>query len=223
MNVEAVRDTQILTATYSWVAVEPSDNQTESIEIQVGQYSTLEDRSVTDIRNTTSRRIDFPYPFPTVPNVLVWLNGFEMATDHDWCMNAYATEIDNAGFTIHVDSVQGTDGVLYSGNACWIAYSENTTNLISDELSTSTIHNFSTWDGQRGDKVHVEFPSSAVDSYPPTFLVAFSQFDFNVTGSLAPRLDVRANVSSTAADVAIVTFDNENLRSARVAYLAAFS
>ena len=39
-----------------------------------------------------------------VPQILVWINGFEFSTNKHWLIKTYATDIDMTGFIIHVDT-----------------------------------------------------------------------------------------------------------------------
>ncbi|KIW93303.1 uncharacterized protein Z519_05908 [Cladophialophora bantiana CBS 173.52] len=194
MTLDAVADSQLYTAICTWIAVPPYI-AVNTTHYQVGHWSTLEHHSRQPLQAATSSRINFSYKCDVAPKVVVWIDGFEMASEKDWRMKVYATQIDLTGFTIHIDT--WNDTVLYVGNASWVAWPASTPNVVTGVLKPAHVHDLDGTGYAIGDRVHVEWPESVKTGRIPTVLTGFGSFDLahndwmrfsEVDGQTPPRM-----------------------------------
>ena len=118
INLTSWCDTTLYKCALNWLQL-PSDNPV----YRCGQFSTMDDHLWSRPQVYTSRRITFSPPFSKPPKVVVFLNSLDMQASQDCRVVARATGIDETGFTIHLDTEQGS--TLYSARAGWIAYPAN--------------------------------------------------------------------------------------------------
>ncbi|KAF8536731.1 hypothetical protein BDD12DRAFT_918270 [Trichophaea hybrida] len=94
-----------------------NDTQIYSAEYQHGQFSTTEHHPHDRPQHETSRRIKFSCPFVTPPKV-VFLQELDMWNAKNWQVTTWAADVDEFGFTIHINT--WADTVLYGATAGWI-------------------------------------------------------------------------------------------------------
>lgn len=71
--------------------------------------------------------------FGSKPHVVVWLSGFQMASNQDWGVRVHATEIENDSFKLNVEPKRGA--VLHQVLVSWVAF-VSTPSMTSGSAST---------------------------------------------------------------------------------------
>ena len=90
-----------------------------------------------DPTDPPSVRVDFERPFVTPPKVVVFLNYIDLDKNRNWRLKATADDIDTSGFTLTIES--WGDTILYTAQACWIAYPEEREHIFSTSVDTMDI------------------------------------------------------------------------------------
>ncbi|KAG6914247.1 hypothetical protein DXG01_001489 [Tephrocybe rancida] len=120
-HVISWHDTNIYAAIESVFALAPANLQ----------YSTSEHMRnlLADPKSPASVRVNFDRPFATPPKVVVFFNYIDPAKDKNWRLKTSATAIDEAGFTLNIET--WFDTVLYTAQVAWVAYPEDITHIFS--------------------------------------------------------------------------------------------
>lgn len=92
---------------------------------------------VGDPNDPPTARVEFDRPFPTPPKVAVFFNYIDLDNGHNWRLKTSATDIDENGFTLHIET--SGDTVLYAAQTCWIAYPEDRPHIFSATVDTLDI------------------------------------------------------------------------------------
>ena len=103
----------------------------DEVEFLTGEHSRIPWSNPND---PASVRIDFERPFVAPPKVIVFLDAFDIALDHNWRLRTTATDIDAKGFTLNIET--WGDTVLHSARTCWIAYPEDCEHIFSMSIDT---------------------------------------------------------------------------------------
>lgn len=120
------------------------------------------------------RRVSFEKTFKAPPKVVVFLSEVDMDCWRNWRLRAFATDITENGFTIHIDT--WADSILYGASATWVAYEADLPKIISGTASTMEIR---PWDSpQMYNRGFVEFPEGVFEKTPRVF-AGVSSFDIS--------------------------------------------
>lgn len=182
INIDSWADTVLYSGGCSWIEIAPEDN-----DLQWGQFDTQEDHPWDQPQATTTTYITFPRPYAAPPHVVVWLNALAMSNAANWRVNAYATNISQTGFALHINT--WADSVLYSAGATWIAYSADNPNIASGTFNTQDIRPWN--QPQPNNSNAIGFPHSFAT--PPWVTVALNSIDIDNANNL--------RISATASDV----------------------
>lgn len=220
LNLVGVGDTVPHIIYGVWVAIPPYAVQGE-VQYQVGHYSTLGTRNRGPGTQQTSERVNFPYKFGSTPQVIAWIDGFEMSTANDWRIKTYATNIDMSGFVIHVDTWNDTQ--LWVGNASWVAFPATATNVVAGTLQPTNVHDLqptpvasSTW----ADIVSVDWPTGKKTTNVPQVLEGFSTLDEDNNSFL--RFSTKGNTTADGMIRQIGGSAQSKFRDGIVSYLTVF-
>ncbi|KDQ18819.1 hypothetical protein BOTBODRAFT_476857 [Botryobasidium botryosum FD-172 SS1] len=173
VHIDGWGDTNILGCGVSWLGLSPGH-----LEFQYGEFCTLEDHRANEPQRETSRRIVFERPFATPPKVIVFLKKFDMTDPKNgttWRIHTDATNIDHAGFTIHVDT--WCDTVLHCATAGWIAYPEDREYVFSGRSEVNEAQPRTNRSLQNNKEV--KFGSTVGFLKAPSVFVAISSFDLS--------------------------------------------
>ncbi|KIW29918.1 uncharacterized protein PV07_05703 [Cladophialophora immunda] len=223
MHLDAVADSEIYTAVCTWIAAPPY-SAVNTTQYQVGHWSTLESHPRGQTQAETSSRISFGYKFDVAPHVVLWIDGFEMASARDWRLKTYATDIDLTGFTIHIDT--WNDTILYVGNASWVAWPASTPNVVTGVMEPAHVHDLGLVGVNYtfGDRVHVDWPQDVKTGNIPTVLSGFGSFDVdNNSWMRFSELYGTPNTTADGMDRDISGFQQARFRDGSVPYIAAFA
>jgi len=125
-----------------------------------------------DPNSPASTRIDFERSFVTPPEVVVFINLIDLDNSHNWRLTTTATDIDEKGFTINIDT--WGDTILYAAQACWVAYPEDREHIFSTSVNTQDVR---PWDKpQLQTSQSIDFGDTEFWKTPNVF-VAWNQFD----------------------------------------------
>ncbi|KAK7430897.1 hypothetical protein QQZ08_002425 [Neonectria magnoliae] len=158
--------------------------------MQTGVYNTTETRPWNQPQLTQSKRINFAKPFNAPPKVITWLQCLDMDNKKNWRIKVYPSDIDKAGFTIHVDS--WSDSILYSAGVTWLAYPADQAGVASGKFSTQDIR---PWDKPQAENSSVfNFPTAF--SKAPKIIMAIDSLDYDRARNLRLRLST-SSVTNT--------------------------
>jgi len=132
VHLDSWGDTTLYSAGCTWMDIAANDR-----DFQSGSFSTMDDHPWDKPQTTTSRRIDFAKPYAAPPQVVVWLNELDMDKNHNWRVKAYSSDINNTGFTLHIDT--WGDTILYSATTSWISHPSNRTNIASGSYNVMDV------------------------------------------------------------------------------------
>jgi hypothetical protein len=165
-------DSTLYSATSTWLAIAAGDPA-----FQVGQFNTAEDHPWNQPKMQTSRRIKFTRAYPgSAPRVVVWLNALDISGPQNVRVNASVTDIDSAGFTVHIDA--WGDTVLYSAGVTWIAFPANLPGVVSGSFNTSDVR---PWNQPRAETSGtVTFPGGSFAG-APLVVLALNMMDMGGT------------------------------------------
>jgi len=209
MHVDGWADTKIYSAGVSWLELSPGH-----LEYQHGQFSTTEDHPTYKPQPKTSRRITFARPFVTSPKVVVFLMELDMWNRSNWRVTTWAADIDQSGFTIHINS--WADTILYGATVGWIAYPNDRKFVFSGSSNT----------GEKRPWDHPQHKTSGTVNFgdvdfwrPPNVFLALNSIDIgccanlriNATVSFVTTRDMTWHIDSWADTV---------LYSAGISYIA---
>ncbi|KAI4213869.1 MAG: hypothetical protein LQ351_003564 [Letrouitia transgressa] len=124
-------DTSVLNGgAATWVGAEATDSQW-----QFGEFNTQEQRNRNDTSSQKAEKvIYFEEPYLNPPAVIVALKLIDLENHKDYRVKAYATDIHEDRFTIHIDT--WGDSILYAGAASWIAYPADLATSLSGSFIT---------------------------------------------------------------------------------------
>lgn len=199
---------QLYQAGCAWLEI-PLDHP----DFQFGLYDTEDDYPPSTPRRENTKRIRFPRPYLSPPEVVVWLSKLDMRRDRNWRLKAYATDITATGFTIHIDT--WGDSELYGAAATWVSYTRGIPGVASGSVDTTASRKYPTaWLGTG----YAGFRKEVFDSRPRV-MVGISSLDIKCDRPL------RLFVGTMPADVDGMTWylgawGDTTLYSAGAAYLA---
>lgn len=203
-----------------WIAIPPYTVKDE-VPYQVGHYSTLRTRSRGPSTQQSSDRVNFPFKFGSTPQVITWIDGFEMTSTSDWRIKTYATDIDMGGFVIHMDTWNDTQ--LWVGNASWLAFPATATNVVAGKMQPTNVHDLqptpvasSTW----ADIVSVDWPTRQKTEQAPLVLEGFSMLDEDNNSFL--RFSTKGNTTADGMVRQIGGAAQSRFRDGIVSYVAVF-
>jgi len=203
-------DSVLYSAASTWLAVAADDPA-----FQIGQFSTMEDHPWNQPKLQTSRRITFARPYSGgTPHVVVWLNELDITGPQNVRVNAYVSDIDPAGFTVHIDA--WWDTVLYSAGVTWIAYPANRPGVVSGSFNTSDVR---PWDQPRAETSGmVAFPGGGFARSP---LVALALNTMDIRSGTNLRIVASASdITPTGLRWHLNTWGDTTLYSAAASYIA---
>jgi len=177
-------------ATAQWI-----EHKAGARDCQFGQFDTsdiTEKAAMTTSETETprtefSKYIRFRRPFnKNPPEVICWLNRIDMESDGDrnYRINAYATNVTQAGFIAHIDT--WGDSLLNGAAMCFIAFPAGKKHVASGTISTTDIR---PWHDPRSkNSGRVMYPKPF--DRKPTVLVALHAFDMAGNADLRVRVDI---------------------------------
>ncbi|KAF8252548.1 hypothetical protein K440DRAFT_593990 [Wilcoxina mikolae CBS 423.85] len=202
-------DTEIYSAGVSWLELSPGH-----LEYQHGQFSTTEDHPYNRPQPETSRRITFSRPFVTPPKVVVFLRELDMSKDRNWRVTTSASDINQGGFTIHINS--WADTVLYGATAGWIAYPSDRKFVFSGSSNTGEKRPW--YVPQHKTSGSIGFGDVEFRRTPDVF-VALNSLDVDCAANLRINATVD-NVTTTDMTWHIDSWADTKLYSAGISYIA---
>ncbi|KAK3389979.1 hypothetical protein B0H63DRAFT_446138 [Podospora didyma] len=221
VHINTWDDTTLFSASATWLKAAADDPS-----IQVGQASTLDTGTLTS-QTRTSIPVTFQQAYTAPPQVIVWLNGFDMGHEHNWRVAASASDITSDGFVLHLDSAGDT--VLHSASAAWIAFPKpgeaagTGVKVVGESFCTMDVRS---WDRPtQVTKGQIRFPATPLNRTPRTVLVALSSLDMAMGHSLRVKVSIDDAAPGSGAGVAwrIETWgDDSILYSAGASYIALF-
>jgi hypothetical protein len=154
-------------------------------DIQTGRFDTQEDHPWNVRQPETARRVSFRRAYAGAPCVLVWLHALDVANGANARVRAYATDVDEAGFTVHVDT--WGDSTLYGVGVTWIAHPAGKPGIASGTFDTRDVRSGGEF-GSRNSAA-VAFPAGAFTA-PPRVIAALTGL------AVDRRADLRVAVST---------------------------
>ena len=155
-------------AAATWTELAPSDS-----DYNCGEFDTLALHPPEQWPRENSQRINFSRGYNAPPHVIVWIKGFTMDKGKNWRLNAYATDIDQWGFTIHIDT--WADTILRRGVASWIAYPADKAGVTNGYVGANR-------ESMGGS---VDFPAGTFDNgIIPKVVMAASYLDFGYKSNM---------------------------------------
>lgn len=115
-TISTWRTTKLYSAAVSWIDVPAMRGLQSGAGEAYPSSETLRD-STTDPVQLASVRFALPYVRP--PRVVCWLTGLNLCESRNWRVRTFATDVDNAGFTLCAATWNDTH--LYVVAATWIA------------------------------------------------------------------------------------------------------
>ena len=178
-------DTTLYSAVEDFLVLAPAD-----VDFQTGEHM----RSpYTDPNAPTTARVNFERPFPTPPKVVVFFNLLDIDSGHNWRLKTFATDIDEKGFTIHIET--WSDTVLHAAQACWVAYPEDRRHIFSTSVNTSDIRPWNQPQLRQGEQI--TFDANTVEFWKePEVFVGLNMIDLDHGSNLRIKAYVD-NVSRT--------------------------
>lgn len=203
--LDARADTVLYRAASTWLEVAPDDP-----DFQIGTLHTQLPAPL----QTAARRIDFDRRYAAPPAVVVWLNALEISNRANARVRAHVTDIDAAGFTLHIES--WADTALHAAGVTWIAHPATAPNLASGTFSTLDVR---PWNQPRAVTTGtVRFPAGLFAA-PPRVLVALNALDIDRQANLRITSSV-SSVSATGMTWSLDSWADTKLYSAGASYLA---
>lgn len=200
--------TKIYSAACTWFA-QPSNS-----DIQIGQFSTLDDHPWNKPQQRTAHQITFARPYAAPPKVVLWMNRLNMVKNKNWRFKAVASNITATGFTVNLET--WADSVLYSAAVSWIAHPADKTGIASGTYHTNEVNSGNSADLKNGARV--EFPAGKFQR-PPTVLVALNAVDLGTGKNLRANLSTDG-VTETGMNWHIDAWSDSLLYSAGASYIA---
>jgi len=190
-------NTRLYSAGCTWLAA-PRGHQC----FQVGTFDTTRSYSPTNPQQLTHHNIVFQHPYEAPPKVVVWLNKLDLSRDHNERVIAFATDITEAGFTVHINSWDTT--VLYQAGISWFAYPSGYPGICSGNMvGTSAVVSF--------ERKFAKPPKSV--------LVGLNKLDSDRHGRCSFNIVTEA-VSEVGMGIRVEGWGDTFLHSAGVSYIA---
>lgn len=209
VHIDSWADTTLYSAGCTWFRAAADDP-----EIQIGQYSTLDDHPWNRPQAKTCSQIKFKSAYAGTPKVVVWLNQLDTSNGANCRVKATATNVSNSGFTINLDS--WADTVLYTATASWIAFPADKPGITGGSYSTNDVRPWN--QPQLLNSGRVEFPAGKFQRTPKV-LIALDSLDVDRNSNL--RVKVAADsVSGDGMNWHIDGWADTVLYSAGASYLA---
>jgi len=208
VNLNAWADTVLYSAGCIFLEVGANDR-----DFQCGTFNTQEDHPWDKPQTLTSRRIDFATPYAATPQVICWLNEFDIDKNHGWRCKTYVSNIDNKGFTIHVDT--WADTILYSGGATWVAFPSNRPNIACGTYNVMDVRPWT--DPKQVNSNTIKFDKT-FQSVPRVF-AALNEFDLDCRYNFRLKMS-QTNVTTTGMTWTLESWGNTVMSSSGAAYIA---
>ncbi|EON61917.1 hypothetical protein W97_01135 [Coniosporium apollinis CBS 100218] len=136
-----------------------------------GAWSTLSDRLWYPPVALNARQIDFDPPYPSPPRVVVGLTSVDMYYGTNLRVKAYADNIAESKFRVHIDSWANTE--LYSGDATWVEAEDADADYQTGTFDTQGLHPWN--QPQQKNSARIKFKNGYQDT--PNVVVWLSGFD----------------------------------------------
>ncbi|KAK4163939.1 hypothetical protein QBC43DRAFT_318948 [Cladorrhinum sp. PSN259] len=208
IHIDTWSDTRLYSASCTWFHAAATDP-----DFQIGQFSTEDNKRVGDAPpKKTIGTVNFPRPYSSPPNVIVWLNELDLGVSSPtsgWRIRAQATDVTTKGFKFRLEA--GGDTVPHLVGAAWIAHPADKVGVVSGTFSTSK-------KGIAKQSGQVSYPSRSFNS-KPTVLAAFSSLNFGRSMSLRTMVATESS-SSRNMKWRIETWSDGVLNSAEASYIA---
>ncbi|KAF9524655.1 hypothetical protein CPB83DRAFT_886115 [Crepidotus variabilis] len=162
-----------------------------------------------------SIRVNFEYPFITSPKVLTWFNYIDLDKSKNWRLKTTATDVDVNGFTLNIEATGDT--ILYTAQACWLAYPEDRTHIWSASVSTTEVHPVN--QPQTQTSKAVTFGNGVEFWKNPNVFVALNSFDIGCQTDFRIKAAVD-NVTQNGLTWHIDTWGDTTLYSASASIIA---
>jgi hypothetical protein len=203
-------DSVLYSAASTWLAVAAGDPA-----FQIGQFNTMEDHPWNQPKMQTSRRITFARPYPGgTPHVVVWLNELDITGPQNVRVNAYVSDVDAAGFTVHIDA--WADTVIYSAGVTWIAYPANLPGVVSGSFNTMDVRR---WDLPVAETAGTVTFAGGGFAGPPLVALALNMMD--IRGGTNLRIVASAGeITASGLRWHLNTWGDTTLYSAGAQYIA---
>jgi hypothetical protein len=138
-----------------------------------------------------SSRIYFSIPFDTAPKVVVWLNGFNIAsTGASYRVTASPTDITPTSFVIGISS--WGDTIFHGASAYWIAIPSNQSDITSGIFNTEEVRPWPVWRLNNSRSIIFDKPFPTI----PHVVAAFHGFDIGSQANIRARVTI-SDVSTT--------------------------
>lgn len=178
-------------------------------------FSTLEDHPYNKPQEKTTKKITFARPYPSTPQMVIWLNSVDLANDKNVRVRAFATDIASDGFTLHLDT--WSDSRLYSAGASWIAFPANKEGVTSGNFSTSDVRDPSK--PQLQNKKAIKYTDAKKFKAAPQVLAGINAIDIDRSSNV--RISVTSDgITNSGFTWHIDAWSDSVLYSAGAAYLA---
>ncbi|KAF7860487.1 hypothetical protein EAF04_008612 [Stromatinia cepivora] len=105
----------LFSAGASWLKIEDP----ETSDFQTGTFSIL--GSLTpELKQHRNETMEFDRPFPSIPQVVVWIRGFHIGKNSECKLSVSAHNITKESFEIHINAGDNTE--LHDATVTWVAY-----------------------------------------------------------------------------------------------------
>ncbi|KAL9121332.1 MAG: hypothetical protein Q9187_002109 [Circinaria calcarea] len=207
IHVDTWGDTTLYRAATNWFY--PGD-----CDYQVGAFSTLEDHSIDENKQQTTKKVKFSRPYPAPPNVVVWLTAFDIEKGNNIRIRTYADNVTADGFDLHTDTWSNTR--LFSAKSCWIAYPTGKQGVTSGTYSTLDVRG--TNPNQMENSKKIDFTSGGFKD-APTVVTGITALDFDKSNNVRMKLSEDA-ITNTGFTWHINSWSDSVFYSGRAAYIA---
>ena len=208
-SLNAWADTTLYAASLTYIEAGPAFDY-----LQTGTFNTQEVGAWQNHAPQNSKRINFATAFQgQPPKIVCWLTSIDMDRNHNWRCRTYATDVDTAGFTVHIDT--WADTIMYAASMTWIAYPADQPNVASGSFSTNDIR---TWSyPQHENSATVSFSKGF--NKVPKLAMALDGLDYDRSANLRVRLSTSA-VTPTAMTWHLQSWADSTMYMASASYFA---
>ncbi|KAK5757623.1 hypothetical protein LTS12_012225 [Elasticomyces elasticus] len=156
-----------------------------------------------------AKNFDFPQPFREPVEVVCWINRLDMSSgrDHDYKIRAFADEVDEQGFTAHLNTWD--NGELHGAAMCWVAFPKRKPHVDSGRFSTNDVRKRTDPRPKTTAKVKFKQRFEVV----PTVLSALSMVDAAGNADLRVKVSV-SEVTREGFKWTLETWDDSTLYAA---------
>ncbi|KAF5620265.1 ATP synthase subunits region orf 7 [Fusarium sp. NRRL 52700] len=192
LEVGTWSDTNLYDASYSILSFEKEDQR-----VQTGNAE-WKDLSGEKSRTTYWR---FPKPFKTIPEVVIFITGFDTLQGRNIRINVSASDIDRNGFTVNMKTWD--DAEVYNLTASWIAHESDEWTIRSGSLDHPVHPPNMTREASGTSTYRTPMPK------PPSHVfIAFTHIDVPVQSNI--RLDLDANWTQEGITGVFTTWEEES-------------